>query len=318
MTDKYPGALRPGGPDLLKILESVVAPAGALTALLYYFGLLHAYWFLQTFGVEYTVMGFTTYDYLIRSADGLFVPLAVLAGIVLIVLWSYPPLTARISLKRKQIIRRIAPRVGVAVGGSFLIVAIGGILDPYFWNAFAALPGLSLSFGVLAIRVSIQMYRQIRQGDAGNLRRSKRSSRLRPARAGRRLSRRSNFWEWISVFILVNIGLFWAVANYSAAVGSGRGRDLVAALPYWPDVAIYSERDLGLPTSDTRETVCGDGESAYRYRYDGLKLILQSGSQYLFLPAGWSSDKGVAIVLPKTDGIRLDFTKPTLAHKGAC
>src|SRR5918911_1335418 len=39
----------------LKIAGSIVAPTTLLTALLFYFGLLHAYWFCQYFGVNYTV-----------------------------------------------------------------------------------------------------------------------------------------------------------------------------------------------------------------------------------------------------------------------
>ncbi|MEV7046188.1 hypothetical protein [Amycolatopsis sp. NPDC051061] len=289
-----------------------------MTALLYYFGLLHAYWFLQTFGVEYTVMDFTTYDYLIRSADGLFVPLAVVASLALVALWSHPVLTVRIASQRREVIRKIASRIGLAAGGVLLIIAISGILEPYFWTAFTALPGLALSFGILTIRASIRTLQGIRRGNTGRIRRNKRSSHFQPTKIDGQLSQRSNFCEWASVFLLVNIGLFWAVANYSAAVGSGRGRDLVSALPYWPDVAIYSERDLSLPTSDTLETICGDSDSAYRYRYDGLKLILQSGSQYLFLPTSWAASRGAAIVLPKTDSIRLDFTKAALTHRGNC
>jgi hypothetical protein len=35
------------------------------------------------------------------------------------------------------------------------------------------------------------------------------------------------------------------------------------------------------------------------FRYDGLKLVLQSGDQYLFLPEAWSPGNGVAILMPR-------------------
>ena len=45
----------------------------------------------------------------------------------------------------------------------------------------------------------------------------------------------------------------------------------------------------------------------YRFRYDGLKLILESGDQYVFLPAKWSPTDGVAVLLPRNDSVRLEF-----------
>jgi hypothetical protein len=52
---------------------------------------------------------------------------------------------------------------------------------------------------------------------------------------------------------------------------------------------------------------CQDPEASYRFRYDGPKLILESGDQYVFLPAKWSPADGVAVVLPRNDAVRLEF-----------
>jgi hypothetical protein len=68
-----------GFPAVLKALGTVPAPASVATGLLFYFGAQHAYWFCAYFGVHYTALEFTTPDYLIRSADGLFVPVATAA-----------------------------------------------------------------------------------------------------------------------------------------------------------------------------------------------------------------------------------------------
>ncbi|MGH3825216.1 MAG: hypothetical protein ACRDRA_20615 [Pseudonocardiaceae bacterium] len=300
MTASGPRASRPGAPDLLTILESVVAPVTALTALMYYFGLLHAYWFLQTFGVEYTVMGFTTYDYLLRSADGLFVPIAVVAGTGLAVAWTYGPLAARIPPAPRRTVLRVGPHVALGAGSLLLVGAIIGVVRPRTWYPVVGLPGLALALGVLAVNAAVRMYRARTLAERAALRGT-------PA-----------FWEWAAVFLLVNIGLFWAAADYSAAVGGQRGADVVAALPGWPDVVLYSERALNLSAPGVRDTICADPESAYRYRYDGLKLILQSGDQYLFLPEGWTPNGGSALVMPRTDALRLDFATAGTARNMAC
>jgi hypothetical protein len=70
---------------------------------------------------------------------------------------------------------------------------------------------------------------------------------------------------------------------------------------------VYSAKSLSLNAPGVRETRCQDPDAAYRFRYDGLKLVLQSGDQYLFLPAGWSPRDGVAILMPRSDSLRLEL-----------
>ena len=76
---------RPGPVAVLKTLASVIAPLSIITALMFYFGLLHAYHFFRQFGIDYTVFDLSTQDYVVRSADGLFIPLAVVCLLVLVV-----------------------------------------------------------------------------------------------------------------------------------------------------------------------------------------------------------------------------------------
>lgn len=109
------------------------------------------------------------------------------------------------------------------------------------------------------------------------------------------------------MFVLVGAGLFWAVADYSAAVGTGRAMEQVEQFPAQPNVAVYSAKSLGLSAPGVVELNCEDADAAYPFRYDGLKLILQSGNQYLLLPAEWARDTGVAFLLPRSEAIRLDF-----------
>jgi hypothetical protein len=65
---------------------------------------------------------------------------------------------------------------------------------------------------------------------------------------------------------------------------------------------------LNLTAPGVRETQCRNPDTAYRYRYTGLKLILQSGGQYFLLPVQWRKADGTAVVLPRTDALRLEFT----------
>src|SRR5215211_3967643 len=75
--DEAPGAASPfaGFSRLTRILGQFVAPTTVLTALLFYFGFAHLYWFFYYFGVDSSVLGPSTRDYVMRSVDALWIPL---------------------------------------------------------------------------------------------------------------------------------------------------------------------------------------------------------------------------------------------------
>ena len=283
-----------GLPQLTRILGSILAPTTLITSLLFYFGWSHAYWFFDYFGVNATLLGLTTRDYVQRSLDGLFVPMTVVACAGLLGLWGHAMLRARLAAGTEPgVLRMLVP----AMAAAGAVLAAGGV-----WSVFAPTPlsghlvaaPLSLAFGVLLLVYALHLWR------------------LR-ATAQQRADRAAGpQWvavaEWVGVFVLVGLSLFWAANDYSAAVGRSRARQLVAELSTYPGAVVYSERSLSLHAPGVRETRCHDPQAAYRFRYDGLKLVLQSGGQYLFLPEGWSPSNGVAILVSRNDSLRLEFT----------
>ena len=62
----------------VQVVTAIVAPTTVLTALLFYFGWIRTNALFQYFGVDATVLGFTTQDYLLRSTEALYVPLGTL------------------------------------------------------------------------------------------------------------------------------------------------------------------------------------------------------------------------------------------------
>jgi hypothetical protein len=276
----------------LAALGAIVAPAALVTALMYLFGLLHAYWFFNRFGVDYTLMGLTTEDYLVRSADGLFVPLVALSAAGLAVLWCGRRLPAFVRRRAGLVPARAVAVAAYVLAAALLVVAVVGIAAPGLFVGSVALPGLALTVAVLVLAAV---------------------SRPRRAEPGA-----VAVAEWIAIFLLTSTGLYWAVTDYSAAVGTARAEQLIAALPAWPDAIVYSEKSLNVALPGVHERQCGDAEGAYAYRYDGLKLVLESGGQLFLLPAQWADGTGTALVLPRTDAIRLEFTAPGRATAGAC
>lgn len=296
----------PSGPGpwrIVKAAASVITPVTLITGLMYYFGLIHAYSFFGGFGVDYTVFELTPEDYILRSADGLFLPFCVAALGV--------PLAS-------SIFQMVVPRVGPTFTDRFIrtwtipslllglgLTAMAGIafLRPYWLYDYPGLGGLALVFGVLLFTSGI------------------RSVRWLASRHGRSPRRPPTSWavaEWAAVIMLVSVGLFWAVGDFSARVGSQRAEQVVRALPTWPSVVLHSEQPLNLDDPGVNETVCAAGEDAFAYRYDGLTLITQEGGQLLLLPRTWTANKGTAIVLSKTDSLLLQFSLGVTNNTSTC
>jgi len=275
-----------------------------MTALMYYFGVLHAYWFFNRFGVDYSVMGLTPQDYFLRSADGLFVPLMACSAVGLAGLWCWRLVPTMGAARVRALATRFLPPVAALVGLGLVLVALLAVLRPALFDEPLGVPGLALAAGVVALAAASRFGWPRRDG-------------------GRR---RQRSWvpsevavaEWAAVFLLTSAGLFWAAGDYSAAVGTRRGNDVVAALPTWPDVVVYSEKSLNLSLPDVHMQRCTDTEAAFAYRYEGMKLIVQSSNRLLLLPARWTDSTGTAVVIPHNDSVRLEFTGPSASQGRSC
>jgi hypothetical protein len=287
----------------LKAVGSVVAPITLITALMFYFGVQHAHWYFHYFGINHTVMGLTTQDYLLRSADGLFIPLTGIAAAVLILLWIVRLTTGRLPDDKRLAAQRVGAVVAAAFGIVALVVAIIGMVRPEVFDRALAVPGLCLAAGALLLALASNMHWQGRSGERTAL----------PGWVG--------LTEWGTLFIVVGIGLFWSVTNYSAAVGETRAYRTALELSAEPDAVLYSKDKLSVPGMTAREIECTQpeqSEAAYRYRYEGLKLVLATDNSFFLLPSDWPAGGGIALVLPRTDSVRLEFLRPDLAQGATC
>ncbi|MBA9002727.1 hypothetical protein [Thermomonospora cellulosilytica] len=272
------------------LFGSIVAPTTLVTGLLYYFGHNYAHFFFGHFGVDSSTLGLTTADYMRRIVDPLFIPITVIALAGLAALWIHAEVRIRFAEGlTPRMIRGLLPFAAV----TGLLLAAAGTVSVFavtpLSHRLAAAP-LTLAAGVLLLTY------------AHHLRRRLRPTPVPPAAA---------IAEWATVFVLLGMTLFWAVTDYAAAVAVSRARWYAARLDTLPDAVLYSERGLNLTGPGVREIPCTRKDAAYRFRYEGLKLILRSGDQYLFLPKDWTRRNGTAFLLPRTPALRLEFTHPT-------
>ena len=261
-------------------VRSVVAPTTALTALLFYFGWAHAFWFLDHFGVRSTVLGLTTRDYVMRSVDGLFVPVTVLAVVVLLVVWGRALVPGAGRATSELLDRPGVHRLLVGAGAAAALVGLSALVVPTPLTRVLAVAPLSLVAGVLLL--TWLLHRHDHRSGA----------------------------EWAAVASLVFVGLFWFATDYAASVGGTRARQLVAELADEPGVVVHSQTRLALAGRGVTELACAPG-SAHAYRYEGLRLVVYSADQFVLVPVGWTRADGAAVLLPRSDTTLLEFTPRT-------
>ena len=287
------GPPEPGPWGVVKGIAAIITPLTLITALMYYFGLIHAYWFFLGFGVDYTVFELSPEDYILRSADGLMFPFCLAALAVLGLTWLFQLLMPRVSADVIRRSLRVVVLVFSVLGAALVVLAGVAFLRPRLFVDYPSTGGLALVFGVLMLTGAIAAMRRSSDGTT---------------RARRKPSASWRVAEWTAVIMLVSVGLFWAVGDWSARVGEQRADDVAAALPGWPAAVLYSERPLDLDVAGVTETSCSSDGRLSAYRYDGLVLITQEGGQLLLLPRSWTQDVGTAVVLSKTESLRLEFS----------
>lgn len=287
---------------VLQVVGSVVAPTTLLTALLYYFGRAHAYWFFHHFGVDITLVGLNTQDYVRRSVDALLVPMVFLLSLGLLVLWLQTVLTARVfsGLDRRKRLDTAA-KIFAATGLVVFSIGLAGLLVPVLKRTYHLVYPLSLGTGTLLLMYALSLQRMA-QGS-------------RPPAGGLRTAA---LLEGTAALLLVTLSLFWASTNYAADVGETRAIQYARELKNLPKATLFSKEPLNLTAPSVEEVVCSESDAGYRFRYEGLRLMLRSGGHYFFLAEGWTYGKGVAIAVPERDAVRLEFSRAGVPGRQPC
>jgi hypothetical protein len=289
-------------PHTLQVLGSVVAPTTLVTALFFYFGLLYAIAYYRYLGVNYSFLELPFDGVLVLSAQTAVLPLAVLAAAALVALWVYHlPIAPSSHAGRRLLTAGLLPVV--ASGGAVLLglAVADAVAGAAVFGDLREGRGLSLSVGLVLL------------GYAGRLRR-----RLLPARdrAGAPLA--VAVARWACVCLVFGVGLFWTFGSYALRMGDQDARAFTARLACAPDVVLYSQHSLGLGSAGVREEHVPGGEQGYVFRYAGLKPVPEPGSGYLLLPADWAPAARPAILLPRSDSLRLEFVTAPRSRAVGC
>ena len=271
---------------LAGLIWSVVAPATLVSAIAYYFGWRREQAFAGYFGIDTSLLDFSSRDYVLRSVDALFVPMLALLLVAL------GALCVHVLLARFNLGRSVAPALAAAGFGAVFVGAMLARGDG-LWSDYVYLQALGPAAGALLLAYAF--------------------TQLRPGAASLTALR-------VVAGAVVLVSLFWATSEYADARGRELAAKLAGDLKANPTVTIFSKENLGIAASDFGDPTCPvvvmtqSRKAAYRYRYDGLTLLVRNGGRYFV--TGTPASKETAwvswwpvIVVPEDAGVRVQVSR---------
>lgn len=272
-----------------------LAPAGVVTAVLYYFGYVREQVLFAYFGIDLGSVKFSTTDYLVESAGTVFLPLAtVLIGGLVVVIAHH--LLAYFLTRVKRRWRRVA---WLTVGAIALILLVFGIvglqLRAHPLISPLAAP-VALLGGALLLEYTFEMLRVYESIP----------DQLEVVFASTRILRRG------LMIALVLVAAFWATATVAKERGTDAAKAIEVSLPLDSQAIVYSHNRLQITGFGVNLERLDATDSAYRFRYNGLRTLIHKGGYWFLLPVGWTHNNGsTVIVLPDSaNDIRVDLAPP--------
>ncbi|MDX6719241.1 MAG: hypothetical protein QOJ63_1495 [Solirubrobacteraceae bacterium] len=277
----------------LELVGLVIAPTTLLTALAFYFGWKFTNARSSYFGLDGSALGFSTRDYLVRSADALFIPLGTVLTLTLGAIRLHAIVRHNLDHRQHARALRAIARTAILGGGVLFAFGVFAAFKPVFSSHYLLRPASS-GIGIVVLAYGLYLRGQVMAGARPW------SDRNRPSRGPRA--------DVALVCLLAVLSAFWTAAVYASALGRGRAIEITERLRLRPQVTVYARQRLHLDGPGIVEQRLAGPDSAYGYRYGGLRLLIRSDGKYFLLPDGWSRGAGAAIVLPDGQDLRFEFT----------
>lgn len=288
---------------LLEWAAAIVPPVTVVTALGVWYGYELALARGRYFGLDTTVLDYSTREYVVRSVVAVLGPMLILLVVAAVLLWSH--LLVRWVLLRGAEDARWQARwqaparaVGVVLVGLGVILTVEGlraVASAEVLDGSPVLRCLLVGAGVLAVSYGAWLVQQ---------------SLRRPAAT----SNASRLWQQAGYGVTaaaVVVSVFWA---FSVAAEQRGARDSKALYKHGfdrlPGVVVFATSPLALDGQGVCGAAVADPGSEYRWRYAGLRLLVRSDSRYFLLPAQWQPHVSTAIVLDEGPGLRFEFQDP--------
>ncbi|GAA3384616.1 hypothetical protein [Cryptosporangium minutisporangium] len=276
---------------LSRWLEVVTTIAGTVTltgAILFYFGWARTAAAFGYFGIDLSVLDLSFRDYLLRSVNSAFGVLGTAVGLTLVALLAH-----RYVLEELQQNPRLVKVLGQVLLGAGALAVLVGVLAAI--GLAARLAAWPVAPPALLIGLALGIYGSHLTGRA--------RAEIDPTP---RTPPAPSMYGLLAVVAVLLI--FWTTSSYASYGGNLAARRLAADVDSRPHVVIYSKTDLGLSGPGTSPRSLPRASGRYRFRYDGLRLLIKSGERFFLLPAGWTRARGSVLVIRDSPDIRVEFS----------
>ena len=269
---------------LLRLLTQIGSPVALGTALMFYFGWIRTRSEAQAFGYDVSVTGMSVQDFVLKSIYVLYVPLLLPLILAIVLVWAH-----------HRLIRAAENRARIRNTLMWLAGAL--IMSWSVWLALAAFLLIAVpSMRLYAIPVALTMALLcVLYGD--ELRRLL-LPRDRLARSVRAL-----------VVVALIFAVFWDAERIAGAVGRAYAAQIGSNPSLLVAVTLFSPRNLDIAVPGVTDTRLTNRNSAYQYRYDGLRLLQLSGGNYYLISQHWDTAHRRVIVIPVSGNIRVEFSR---------
>jgi hypothetical protein len=274
--------------ELLRRLAASLGNVVVLTALLVYFGWVRTDVQSRRLGIDESILGMSTRDYVLRSVRSVLLLLIVVPVAGLLWLAVDHRLVRRLRLAgRSDPVVRWALRL---LPAALVLLPLLDWLAADLWPgvAYVAFP-LCCATGLLLLIYSVHL-RQLLPDAV-------------PLVANRELLLRG------FTAIVVGIGLFTAAANFATVEGITLADDFGRRLRSLPSIVVYSGEHLHITAPGVHEEPLPGDHSAYRFRTVGLRLLEHTNGKYFLVSDGWTRRYGVVTVVADDDPVRLEFVR---------
>lgn len=122
--------------------------------------------------------------------------------------------------------------------------------------------------------------------------------------------RRRQLRLWGLTVLISVLSLFWATSAYAGIVGRARAAEAARSVnTEFPAVVVFSEKDLMIRGDGSCFNRIKEKDSAYGFRYAGLRLFHVSGDRVFLVGPDWTPKEGTLWVIEKSDTLRVELSR---------
>jgi hypothetical protein len=285
-------------------LLNVIGPTTAVTALLFYFGFIGTRARFRYFGVYLDLTDLSNQDLALYGLEVLYAPAALTFLVVLAGVTVHAGISWLITVPTRDGLSAAIASAAALIGALLIAratlgLALGRVAETEVPGttalALACGPALTAYAAWIAAKIMRRRHNDARHRSAFS------------AWYGSAPTRRLRRTATIAVFALFVAGLFWAVNSFAWAFGLDRAYHDALDLPSQPEVVLDTREPLGeLPDGVTETTLSTDANANFRYRYRGLRLLLEAGGRLFLVPEYWTEESRT-IVVPYDSQVRLQL-----------